>query len=95
MEETNKLYVNVEAVESAIEEINFNSYQAQIDMAFNDIDKFNENWYDDENTEKFKSIVLNYHSKLNNFMDDVKELVKDIENEMENYTEIESEGKGW
>lgn len=95
MEETDKLHVNVDAVESAIKEINFNFYQAQIDTAFNDISKFNENWYDDDNTEKFKNIVLNYHSRLNHFMDDIKQLVKDIENEMENYTEIESVGKGW
>lgn len=95
MEEINKLYVNVEAVESAIKEINFDFYQEQIDTAFNDISKFNENWYDDDNTEKFKNIVLNYQSSLNAFMDDIKELVGNIKNEMKKYTEIESVGKEW
>ena len=95
MEEINKLYVNVEAVESAIKEINFDFYQEQIDTAFNDISKFNENWYDDDNTEKFKNIVLNYQSSLNAFMYEIKQLVGNIEKEMEKYTEIESVGKKW
>lgn len=95
MEETNKLHVNVEAVESAIKEINFDFYQKQIDTAFNDISKFNENWYDDDNTEKFKNIVLNYQSSLNAFMYEIKQLVGNIEKEMEKYTEIESVGKKW